>query len=190
MARAISSDFLQAYRFTVEFLKGTDSVYDGQSGFVNDKPVYAENTEAAFNTVTVPEVTLENVEYNEGMRNNRYKQPGLPTYSDLTLTRGVIRTDSRMFEWAKQVLDGLDYGLAVNSVYRADIKINHHDRLGQVARSYIVYNAFPIRVKLAADFDATSSEISIAEMDVAYEAVELVVNINGSEKSITLSETS
>jgi len=172
MARAMSSDFLQSYRFTVSFKGASSDVpFDklssvpGQAGANSGTP--ASQSEAAFNTVTVPEISVENVEYNEGMRTNRYKQPGLPTYSDCTMTRGVVKTDSKMFEWIKAMLDGKSY--------RADITINHHDRAGVIQRSYTIFDAFPTRCKLAGDMDATSSEISIQEMDVAYESISLGV---------------
>lgn len=172
MARAMSADFLQAYRFTVAFA-GTnpDVPFDkvssiaGETGANTGLPAGA--TEAAFNTVTVPEITVENVEYNEGMRTNRYKLPGLPTYSDITMTRGVVRADSKMWEWIKNMLDGKGY--------RADITINHHDKAGVIQRTYVVHDAFPIRCKLAGDFDAASSEVSIQEMDISYESITLEV---------------
>ena len=164
MARAMSADFLQSYRFTVSFGGANAGVpFNGQpEGLPSDK------TEAAFNTVTVPEVTVEGVEYNEGMRTNRYKLPGLPTYSDLTMTRGVVLTDSMMFKWIQAMLNGENY--------RADITIKHHDKAGKVQRAYVAHEAFPIRCKLAGDFDASSSEVSIQEMDVSYESITLLAS--------------
>lgn len=172
MARAMTADLLQAYRFTVQFAGSTKDVpFDGESSVGDEnKAKFGSVTEAAFNTVTVPEISIENVEYNEGMRINRYKQPGLPTYSDLTFTRGVVKTDSKMYLWIKAMQEGKSY--------RADITINHHDRSGAIVRVYKVFEAFPIRCKLAADFDAASSEISIQEMDISYESISMQAGTN------------
>lgn len=153
MAKAMGVDKLQSYRFVVSLIGIGNTEYLG--------------VEAAFNTCVVPEATLEQVEYNEGNNLNRIKQPGLPTYGDLTLTRGVTIKDSKFYEWLTQT--------AVGGEYRADVMIEHKDRAGETQRTYIAYDAFPTRVKLAMDMDAASSEISVQEIDLAYERIGLIV---------------
>ena len=107
--------------------------------------------------------------------------------NDLTLARGVARQDSTFWAWLRIVIEG-------TGEYRQDLDINHYHRdtallrgtpasgaeanLTQIntdtpARVYHVREAFPIRHKVAADLDATASEISIMELDVSFEHFEV-----------------
>jgi phage tail-like protein len=186
MPRPIATDFLHSMRFQVsaqkadatELLKPAIQTGDGRP-------------EAGFSACSTPEVSSEAVEYREGTFIYARKYPGAPTTSDITLSRGVARNDSTFWDWMRQVVEGI----ALPGEYRADLTIRHFHRAealqnGQAgnaaigssntlisqsaaARIYYVYNAFPIRHKVAADLDATASEISIMELDVAYEYFEI-----------------
>jgi phage tail-like protein len=158
MARAQSTDFLHSFRFQVVVSAGAPA------GDVLDP-------EAGFNTCTVPELSLEVAEYKEGIHTYRRKYPGLPSVNDVTMTRGVAKSDSKFFDWVRAAVEAQEY--------RTDIDINHFHRedFGEVeaadrgtpSRQYRLENALPIRVKLAGDLDGASSDVSIQELDVAFE---------------------
>jgi len=136
---------------------------------------------AGFSNVTTPEVTMEAVEYREGNYVYTRKYPGIATMNDITMSRGVTVKDSTFWAWAKRTAEG-------GGNYRSDLTIHHYHRantlLGEgssknftqwstetsaAARRYVVFEAFPIRHKVAGDLDATASEISIMELDVGFE---------------------
>ena len=145
---------------------------------------------AGFSNVTTPEISTEAVEYKEGTMVYTRKYPGNPTMSDVTLSRGVARLDSSFWDWLRVVVEGGPVG-GITAEYRVDLDIKHYHRdtslirtapgfenatdLSQdlPARTYHVREAFPIRHKVAGDLDATASEISIMEIDVAYEHFEI-----------------
>ncbi len=163
MARVQSRDPLQKFRFHAEaYLNdGTDGLkYTDESG-----------AQAGFNSITVPELTIEAVEYKEGTDTYKRRYPGAPTWSDtITLSRGVAKRDTVFYSWiVDKVLGGLEY--------RADMTIYHFHRDGNKdiskARLYTCYEAFPARVKLADDLDATGSDVSLQEIDINYEWAEL-----------------
>jgi phage tail-like protein len=187
MARAQVLDFLQSFRFFVNVMPAppgtgpnlqTISNADGGNG-----------PQAGFSTVSVPEANTESVEYREGQYVYTRKEPGYPTISDITLQRGVTRGDSSFWDWLRVVIEG-------SGEYRADMDILHYHRdtaltrpypttgaqpnltqinVSQVlpARIYHVFEAFPMRHKVAADLDATAAEISIMDLDVSYEHFEV-----------------
>lgn len=143
------------------------------------EPDYVGATVAGFNSLTLPEETLESVEYREGIFVYTRKYPGLPTVTDLTLTRGVTLQETSFYSWAVRAIEG--------GPYRADLTVLHWHRIGKLpdmglalrpdadmARKIVCYEAFPIRFKPAGDLDATSAEISIQEMDVAVERFEII----------------
>jgi phage tail-like protein len=161
MARVESTDPLHNFRFHVRTAseQGQFSSSEGEAGF---------------QSCTLPEVSAEAVEYREGTYTYTRKFPGLPTVTDVSLMRGVTKTDTSFFDWIQAAIRGGEY--------RTDMTIYHWHRDGKTygtlsdlnaARKYLCYEAFPIRVKPAADLDATSADVAIAEMDVAIEYFEI-----------------
>lgn len=182
MARAQSSDFLHSMRFQVAITGGGFDFFNVGAGTTNSK-----SPSAGFMSCTTPEATTEAVEYREGTYNFPRKFPGNTTVSDISLQKGVARGDGTFWEWLKTVISG-------SGEYRVDIQIMHFDRRvlsrpqngpvtstfqstatqANAARTYNVYEASPPRHKVAADLDASSSDISIMELDLAYEYFDVV----------------
>jgi len=180
-ARPVASDFLHSMRFHVVTVDQAASfVPTGRS---------EQMGEAGFNQCTTPEATVEAVEYKEGTYVYTRKYPGNPTMSDISLMRGVARSDSTFWDWLRIVIEG-------EGEYRSDVDIKHYHRNEflqrnrppnagddnftsittesvEPARVYHIKQAFPIRHKVAGDLDATSSEISIMELDLSYEFFEV-----------------
>ncbi|CAB4203552.1 Bacteriophage T4, Gp19, tail tube [uncultured Caudovirales phage] len=166
MARAQASDPLHGFRFHVrtevkEFLfHGGDENIGGEAGF---------------QSVTVPEVSMEAVEYREGTMTYTRKYPGVPTVTDITLMRGATKKDTAFWNWTKAAIEGGEY--------RTDLVIYHfhrdakeHLKVGDLtkARQYVCRECLPLRVKPAGDLEAMASEVSLAEMDVATEYFEII----------------
>lgn len=151
MARAQSTDPLQGFRFKVADINA------GGGSFLS----------GGFTTSTLPELTVEAVEYKNGDEKYKRKFPGIPTVNDVTLTRGVIKSNTELWDWVKAAINGEEY--------RADVTIQqmHRDDSENPAFVYTLMNAFPIRVKPAGDLDANTSDISIQEMDIAFESFEI-----------------
>jgi len=185
MARALAQDFLHSMRFHV-LVAAVDGNSDVDLVTGNGRP------DAGFSAVTTPEATIEAVEYKEGQMVYTRKYPGNPSMSDITLSRGVARGDGTFWRWLRLVIEGADAGPA--NEYRADLAIRHFHRDASLVRSapasggqanktnlntdlpgrtYHVRECFPIRHKVAGDLDATASEISIMELDLAYEHFEV-----------------
>lgn len=180
MARAQNTDFMQSMRFLVTVVNvGGGAPTAGGTGFIG----------AGFSSCSTPGMSLESVEYKEGQMVYSRKQPGNPQMDDVSLAKGVARKSGDFYDWTRTVAEG-------GGEYRIDFDILHLHRIeglprgttGRVspstsrkphelllnpgqkaARIYHVLEAFPTRFKPASDMDATASEISISELDVAYE---------------------
>jgi len=143
---------------------------------------------AGFNAVTTPEASHDAVEYREGHHIYTQKYVGLPTISDITLSRGVALLDGTFWNWMKDVIEG-------NAEYRANVSIYHYHRdakpptsttrgnpneemdapaAGDGVMEYRLQQAFPIRHKVSSDLDATASEVSIQELDLAIEHFDII----------------
>jgi phage tail-like protein len=192
MARATISDPLHNFRFhakateTVNFTTGnrTGDVVDvlqpagTGAGFSTGEDT---NGQAGFQTITAPELTLDHVEYREGIKTYTEKYPGIPTVNDITFNRGVVIGDTSFYDWILNAIEGSNYRTTID-IYHAH-KVAHKrpyptsqgwvpDSLG--VRTYRLINASPGRVKLSGDLDASSGDVSVAEMDVKYERVEMI----------------
>jgi phage tail-like protein len=162
-ARSQSTDFFSMNKFQVLDTQGILNL----------------NTPAAgFNTCTSPEMTLGVAEYQEGIEAYRRKYPGEPTFAPITMTKGIVKTDTTFYQW---VIAG-----AQNQPYRTNLIINHYHRddvSGLVnyagatpTRVIRLFNAFATRVKMGSDFDSTAADVSIEDLDVEYEYFGLYVN--------------
>lgn len=169
MGRPESSDFLQSFRFHVKTTEGFIEHEDATRG------------EAGFQSVSMPEMSVDMAEYREGHFAYTQKQPGIPTVTDITMMRGVTKRDRAFYNAVRRSIgDDPDGG---GTEYRTELTIFHWHRDGKVfgqigdldaARKYICYEAFATRVKIAGDLDSTSTEVSLAEVDFACEYFEIV----------------
>jgi len=139
---------------------------------------------AGFNSVTVPELSQDVAEYREGNVVYTKKFPGVPTVENLTLSKGSAQKDSMFWDWGLSAING--------AAYRTDLLINvyaqamngtleEHDPAKQLKCKEV----FPVRVKPIGDLDATSSDVSLSEIDAAVEEIALTLisnSLNGSEK--------
>lgn len=177
MARAVATDFIHSMRFHVVTTDGARPSLQPPG-----------RADAGFTNCTTPEATVEAVEYKEGNFIYTRKYPGNATMADISMSRGVARRDSSFWDWMRITLEG-------SGEYRQDLDIKHFHRdraltrdtptsgdqpnLTQFtvdavpARIYHVKEAFPARHKVAGDLDATASEISIMELDLAFEHFEV-----------------
>ena len=189
MARAQSTDFLQNFRFHVRTLAvgGTDQLW---RPIDYDRPISGGTTgipstsgSAGFQSVSIPDTSIDAVEYREGTYKYTKKFAGVPTIGDVSLMRGVVPTDTVFYDWMIRAVAGGEY--------RADIEIMQFVRgnmasttspgenaaiPADAARSYKCYECLPTRAKAAGDLDATSSEVAMAECDFALEYYTVISN--------------
>jgi phage tail-like protein len=147
----------------------------------------AVNAKAGFSFVGLPQMTVENVEYKEGIWVYSRKYPGNPSFNTVTMQRGVARGDSSFLNWILRVAEG-------SGEYRQDIIISQLSRDNNlflrkdgtvesnnllvnniidttVGRQITLHEAFPISHKLGSDLDAKSSDVSIMEIEFAFEYI-------------------
>lgn len=151
------------------------------TGLVNGQP------QAGFSAVSAPSYSVESAEYREGHYIYTRKQPGKPSVEDITMSRGVTVLDTSFYAWVKTIIEGGEY--------RADLSIKHYARdkalpgqgvgLGNLvqidltkppSRIYTVSQAYATGHKVSGDFDATSSDIAVQELTVAFEYFDVITN--------------
>lgn len=190
MARPQATDPLHAFRFharcnPVDGL-GNDPLQPGGE----PSPGVGDTAEAGFQAVGTPEYTVEAAEYREGLKTYTEKYPGVPTTNEIMFSRGVARNDSAFKDWVVAVIEGKQY--------RSDITIYHglrearsapfakdDDFTAENSRLYTLQNAWPTRVKISADLDSTTSDVSLAEIEVVYEKFDVAAPTNFARTAAT-----
>lgn len=178
MARAEDSDYLQNFRFHAYVMNDAQKAFL-QTGGTNEL-FTADGGKAGFQSITLPDRTFEATEYREGTHKYTKKFPGPATYGESSFMRGITQRESAFYDWGSANEGG--------ATYRADIIVQHFHRDDGTAesgsegfsdepvRTYRYHQAFCIRDKPSGDLDATSGEVSIAELDVAMEFYQLVID--------------
>lgn len=174
MARAQASDPLHAFRYHVVATGiaggGPDPLQPaGASGVVG-----GDQSQAGFNSVGTPEYTLESAEYREGTRTYTMKFPGIPSTNEITMSRGVARGDTSFYGWVVSAIEGREYStdLSIFHGTRESRSVPYNpstDFSLQNSKTYTLFNVVPARVKISSDLDASSSDVSLAEIDVSFE---------------------
>ena len=164
MARSVDTDYYHNLKFHMRVITA------GIAGASN------LGAQGGFSALTMPEISQEVAEYKEGRMLYKRKQAGEVTFNDLTASQGVAKGNTDFYDWIQAGYLG--------KAYKVDLQIRHfhrdevtglNDFTGvQPKRVINIYEAQASRVKLGGDMDATSSDISVAECDIAYEWAELV----------------
>jgi len=109
----------------------------------------------------MPEMTIQTEEVKAGNWEFPHKVILSATVNDVTLTRGVIRNSSDMWLWITASITGFSA--------RRNVMIEMMDRkLENPVKRWHLYECTPIRYKPGSDLDATTPDVSIAELDISY----------------------
>lgn len=176
-------DMLQTHRFWLLDLVPS-SVFPF---FVLGSPMYG------FASISAPEITLETREIVQ--LNSMWKQHAYSggACGAITLTRGARYNDDTFYDWTKRAMRGSDQvartlllihytGLNAGQVGGADFSIDlpapldtWESALQIPGRCWVLWGCLPTRYKAGSDFDATSAEVSMMELELQPHAVEEIV---------------
>jgi phage tail-like protein len=121
-------------------------------------------TKIGFTEVTGLEVTTEKIEYREGSspEYNKIAMPGMQTFGDLTLKRGVFANDNEFYNWWNTV--------SLNTIERRDVTISLLNEAHEPVVIWKVKNAWPTKVT-STDLNSTGNETAIETLVLAHEGL-------------------
>ena len=113
-------------------------------------------------------LTQENqaIEYRDGdfKEYSSIKMPGLRKFNNITMKRGIVKSDNDFFKWLSTV--------KLNTVERRDLVISLLNEEHNPVMVWKVHNAFPVKVE-GPGLKASGNEIAIESIEVAHEGLEL-----------------
>ena len=143
---------------------GTKKIIHQKASFIVEIPGLGG---AAFQKCSELAKDIEQSSIREGGVLIPHKQPGLVTYSDVTLERGAF-ADQDMYAWAEQCGDAAQASGLTEPEYKRTIDIVQIDRARRPRLRFRLYNAFPVKY-VAGEWDNESSEFVIEKITLAYD---------------------
>lgn len=121
-------------------------------------------TKIGFTEVTGLEVTTEKIEYRDGAspEYSKIAMPGMQSFGDLTLKRGIFSGDNEFYDWWNTV--------SLNTIERRDITISLLNESHEPVVVWKVKNAWPTKVT-STDLNSTGNETAIETLVVAHEGL-------------------
>lgn len=118
-------------------------------------------TVAYFTEVSGLQAEIEVFDYQEGGLNSvTHKLPVRAKFSNITLKRGVLGTDNRLWDWFKNAMNG--------QIKREHVSIILFAQDYTVVRKWDLNNAYPVKWVLPS-FKAGDSAVSIETLELAYD---------------------
>lgn len=122
-----------------------------------------------FSEVTGLNIENQVIEYRDGatLEFSVRKMPGLQKFGNITLKRGIMKSDNQYYEWLNTI--------KMNTIERRDITISLLDENHAPVFTWRAKNAFPAKLE-GASLKASGNEVAIESIEVAHEG--LVVEKN------------
>lgn len=121
-------------------------------------------TRIGFSEVTGLTQEIQAIEYRDGSfpEYSSIKMPGLRKYSNVTLKRGVIKSDNEFFNWLATV--------KMNQIERRDLTISLLNENHEPVMTWKILSAFPVKVE-GPQLKAAGNEVAIESIELAHEGL-------------------
>jgi len=122
--------------------------------------------EAFFQEVTGLSAEIQQIEYRQGNSKefSTVKMPGIKKFGNVTLKKGIFKDDKGFWDLYKQV--------TMNTFERKTITITLLDEKNEVAMSWTLANAFPVKITVT-DMKSDANEPAVESMELAHEGLAL-----------------
>jgi phage tail-like protein len=123
-------------------------------------------TSVSFTEVAGLTQELQAVDYRTGDSPDysMVKMPGLRKYNNITLKRGITKSDNEFFLWLNTV--------KLNDIERRDITVSLLNEKHEPVMVWQAHNAFPVKVE-GPGLKASGNEVAIESIEIAHEGLVL-----------------
>jgi phage tail-like protein len=118
----------------------------------------------SFQEVSGLDVEAQPIEYRTGDSPvfSSVKMPGLKKYTDVTMKKGVFKSDNKFWDWFN--------GIKMNTIKRKAVTINLLDEEGKPTMVWTLSNAWPTKIS-GTDLKSTGNEVAVETIVVAHEGI-------------------
>jgi phage tail-like protein len=120
----------------------------------------------SFQEVSGLDTEAQIIEYRAGdsKKFTTVKMPGLKKSGNVTMKKGVFKSDNKFWDWFKQI--------EMNTIKRASVIISLLDESGAPTMVWKLTNAWPTKIT-GTDLKADGNEAAIETIEIAHEGLEI-----------------
>jgi phage tail-like protein len=125
-------------------------------------------TVMSFQEVSGLDAEAQPIEYRSGDSKafSVIKMPGLKKFSDVTMKKGVFKSDNKLWDWFNEI--------GMNTIKRKPITISLLDEKGDPAMIWTLANAWPTKIT-GTDLKAQGNEVAVETIVIAHEGLTIAV---------------
>lgn len=90
------------------------------------------------------------------------KMPGMKKYGNVTMKKGVFKSDNKFWDWFNQI--------KMNTVKRVPVTISLLDEAGKPTMVWTLTNAWPTKIS-GTDLKAEGNEVAVECVEIAHEGL-------------------
>ncbi|WP_416438315.1 phage tail protein [Phnomibacter sp. MR] len=90
------------------------------------------------------------------------KMPGLVKYGNVTLKKGIFNSDSKLWDWMKEI--------KMNSIERMTVTISLLDENDSPTITWTLANAWPTKIS-SSDITSDGDEVAVETLEIAHEGL-------------------
>lgn len=119
---------------------------------------------SAFQEVSGLDTEAQPIEYRAGNSPvfSTIKMPGIVKSSNVTLKKGVFKSDNKFFDWYAKI--------KMNTIARTAVTINLLDESGAPVMSWKLTNAWPTKIT-GTDLKSDGNEVAVETIEIAHEGL-------------------
>ncbi|MBO9689434.1 phage tail protein [Roseateles chitosanitabidus] len=118
----------------------------------------------SFEEVSGLDVEAQPIEYRHGDSPvfSPIKMPGLKKYGNVTMKKGVFKSDNKFWEWFNTI--------KMNTIKRLPVTISLLDEEGKPTMVWTLTNAWPTKIT-GTDLKAEGNEVAVETIEIAHEGL-------------------
>jgi phage tail-like protein len=120
----------------------------------------------SFQEISGLDVEAQPIEYRRGDSPSFsvLKMPGLKKYSDITMKKGVFKSDNKFWDWFNKI--------KMNTIKRMPVTISLLDEAGKATMVWTLTNAWPTKIN-GTDLKAQGNEVAVETIVIAHEGLQI-----------------
>ena len=118
----------------------------------------------SFQEISGLDIEAEPIEYRHGdsPEFSKIKMPGLKKSGNVTMKKGVYKSDNKFWDWFNQI--------KLNTIKRVPVTISLLDEAGAPTMVWTLANAWPTKIT-STDLKADGNEVAIESIDIVHEGI-------------------
>ncbi len=122
----------------------------------------------SFQEVSGLDIEAQPIEYRHGDSQvfSTIKMPGMLQTSNVTMKKGVFKSDNKFWDWFNQI--------KMNTITRVPVTISLLDETGAPTMIWSLTNAWPTKITCT-DLNAEGNEVAVEEIEIVHEGLTIAI---------------